>query len=158
MRLYLVRHGKAERDSPTGRDEDRPLNQRGERQATWLGETLARLPMGDRPGLMYASPAVRARATAERIQRHLSIDLRFEDALRLGAGIEATWGLVTRLAEGTVPVMIVGHNPTLEILVEALTGGDDCEMRTGEAAVIETPEAGSLEGMCRLVGRMRSPE
>lgn len=158
MRLYLVRHGKAERDSPTGRDEDRPLNQRGERQATWLGETLARLPVGDRPSLIFASPAARARATAELIQRDLSIDLRFDDALRLGAGIDATWRLVTRIAEGNAPVMLVGHNPTLEILVEALTGGNNCEMRTGEAAAIETPEAGSLEGMCRLIGRMRSPE
>lgn len=160
MRLYIVRHAKAERDSSTGRDEDRPLNTRGERQAQWLGDTIARLPAGDRPGTILASPAVRARETAKIIQRHLECELRFDEALRLGASIESAIQLVEQLVERAATVMIVGHNPTLEILVEALTGEADSEMRTGEAAVIDAPTgaAGGLEGRCRLIGRMRSPE
>ncbi len=157
MHLYLIRHGKAERDSPTGRDEDRPLNERGVRQAQWLGETISRLPKNDHPAIILSSHAVRARETAKILQACLEVELRFEDALRLGAPLDATIDFVRAVAASTEPAMLIGHNPTLEALVELLTGESDCEMRTGEAIVLQTPDAGSVDGRCPLIRRMRMP-
>ncbi|MBL8747390.1 MAG: histidine phosphatase family protein [Phycisphaerae bacterium] len=155
LRLYLVRHGKAERDAPSGRDEDRPLAERGERQAVWLGRAIAQLPRADRPTVIHASPAARASATAQILQRQLQVDLRFEEALRLGAALDASIGVVRDIIGRAEQAMIVGHNPTLEVMLELLTGDDDCAMRTGEAAVLHSaaPDVGT--GAWRLMTRMR---
>ena len=54
-----------------GRANDSPLTGRGRAQASALGERLARLPAAQRPSLLFASTAVRARETAEAISRAL---------------------------------------------------------------------------------------
>lgn len=76
--LWIVRHGEsagnvarqaahaaeADRIQLPGRDVDVPLSPRGEEQANALGEWFARLPPGERPEVLYASPYVRALQTA----------------------------------------------------------------------------------------------
>lgn len=161
MRLYLVRHGKAEKQSPTGRDEDRPLQPRGERQSRWLGETLVRLAEGDRPALLLASPALRADQTARIINEQLHADCKTEPALNLGEPVEHVLDLLKTHPGRHAPLMLVGHNPTMEILLSILVEGvegEAAEMRTGEAAVIELPIDRPLDANCRLVGRMRYPD
>ncbi|MEO0631188.1 MAG: histidine phosphatase family protein, partial [Planctomycetota bacterium] len=61
--LAILRHGKAERDSPTGMDADRPLAARGARQAEWMGGQLAEAGFGK--AAVFASPAARTWSTAE---------------------------------------------------------------------------------------------
>lgn len=155
MILFIVRHGKAERSAPSGRDEDRALNDRGVRQSLWLGETIARMPERERPGIILTSPAKRALTTAQLIRKGLQTELRAEQALALGASIDETADLIRRAAGSDEPVLLVGHNPTLEFLVEALTSRRDGEMRTGEAAILEIPDEAALDGGCRLIGRLR---
>jgi len=41
MRVWIVRHGKAEANSALGKDADRALAPRGEEQARWLGRMIA---------------------------------------------------------------------------------------------------------------------
>ncbi len=147
MRLYLIRHGKAERDSDTGRDEDRRLAPRGERQAVWLGETLG---AGELPPVrIVASPAARAARTAVLIADVLGLEVETSD--EVGLGSRASWvvGLVGLIAEAaeTGSLAIVGHNPTLSIVAGTLVGGVGCvggagqiELRTGEAAVLDLPD------------------
>ena len=76
--LMIVRHGQSAgnvaRDAAEAarqvmidlatRDADVPLSARGERQAQALGDWLRRLPPGERPNVILASPYVRARQTA----------------------------------------------------------------------------------------------
>jgi len=77
-RLWLVRHGESAGnvardaaeaagypviDIPT-RDADVPLSALGERQARAVGEWFGRLPLGEAPTVVRASPYVRARQTA----------------------------------------------------------------------------------------------
>ena len=62
-RLILFRHAKAERDSESGDDFDRPLAPRGRSEAKAMGEQLAAL--GFRPDLVLISPALRTRETWE---------------------------------------------------------------------------------------------
>ena len=65
MVLYVIRHGKAHPDSPTGRDRDRALKPKGHRQADFLGALLR--DRDDRPSLVVTSTFRRAYETAERI-------------------------------------------------------------------------------------------
>lgn len=165
MRLYLVRHGKAEKKSPTGRDEDRPLQPRGERQSRWLGETLLQAPVAERPSLILTSPAVRAHETAKLIRELLQCAVRVENALQLGEPAEDALEMILRAAQGPgerlESLMLIGHNPMMEILLPGLVAGlspEESEMRTGESAVIDVPESGPIEERCRLIARMRYPD
>lgn len=137
MRLWVVRHGKAEQSSLTGRDEDRPLLKRGESQARWLGEQIAGKKR--RPGLILASGLLRARHTAQIIHEHVGGTLETVRDLETGKSVSEAVALISsRINEGGL--MLVGHNPTLGELVWVLERGlppHEAMMRTGEAVVFD---------------------
>ena len=58
MRLFIIRHGKAERTAPTGRDADRLLAPRGQEQARMVSEDASGIGEPDSP----ASPLQKGRA------------------------------------------------------------------------------------------------
>jgi phosphohistidine phosphatase len=137
MRLWIVRHGKADQVSPTGRDEDRELMKRGRKQAEWLGEKIASKKR--RPAMILSSGLARARATAELINQHLKCELEYARELETGRAPSLVADLICRrISEGGL--MVVGHNPTLGELVWILERGlpaHEAMMRTGEAAVFD---------------------
>jgi phosphohistidine phosphatase len=164
MRLYLMRHGKAEKKSPTGRDEDRPLQPRGERQSKWMAQTMLAAAPIDRPTLLLHSPAVRAVATAAILHDTLRCERRVETRLSLGHPADDVLDLIAELAgeRSGAPgaVVLVGHNPQMEILLTSLVPGladEASEMRTGEAALMEIPP-GAAAGQARLLARLRLEE
>jgi phosphohistidine phosphatase len=67
--LLLVRHAKSSKSEPALPDKDRPLNDRGKRDATKMGERLAKREVG--PDLILSSPAKRALKTAQIIAKKL---------------------------------------------------------------------------------------
>lgn len=160
MRLYLMRHGKAEKKSPTGRDEDRPLQPRGERQSKWMAQTMLAAAPIDRPTLLLHSPAVRAVATAAILHEALRCERRVEPLLSLGHPADDVLDLIAEVARhdaGGGAVVLIGHNPQMEILLTSLVTGladEASEMRTGEAALMEIPP-GAAAGQARLLARLR---
>ena len=165
MRLYLMRHGKAEKKSPTGRDEDRPLQHRGQRQSRWMGQTMAQADRSERPGLILTSPAVRAVQTANILVELLGCEVRRDPRLSLGMPAEDVLELIREFqpvaVSGGSAMVLVGHNPQLEIILPTLVPGlshEQSEMRTGEAALLSVPESGAIEGRATLVRRMRSSD
>ena len=68
--LFLVRHAKSSRDDVTLPDKERPLADRGKRDAPMMGERLAKRQV--RPDLILSSPARRAFSTAEIIAKELN--------------------------------------------------------------------------------------
>lgn len=79
MELLLIRHGQAEPIKGAEAPElDYPLTERGREQARLLAERLAGAP----PDLLYASPILRARQTAEIVADRLGQDIIFEPGLR----------------------------------------------------------------------------
>ncbi len=62
-RLMLLRHAKTETDAPTGRDQDRRLDERGHQDAAMIGDFIASHP--PMPELVLVSTAVRAQQTWE---------------------------------------------------------------------------------------------
>jgi len=65
--LLLIRHAKSSRDDIALPDKDRPLDERGKRDAPKMGERLAKRDV--KPDLILSSPARRALTTAQRARR-----------------------------------------------------------------------------------------
>jgi len=155
MKLVIARHGKAEPDSPTGRDADRRLTPRGEQQALWLGRSL--LAQGFEDALILASHAERARRTAEIIGDVLGIQPHLTPHLMIGRSASEAIEVIE--SNGSADrLILVGHNPTVSELAGILTHGLNCchvGLKTGAAALIElkgtaTPGHASLEYIIRL--------
>jgi phosphohistidine phosphatase len=120
--LVLIRHAKSSWDDSTLLDQDRPLNDRGRRDAPKMGERLAKRDV--KPDLILSSPAVRALRTAEIIAR--KVDYRRKDIVvneRLYA-VEADdlLDVIHQLGDKVERVMLFGHNPELTELAHRLSG------------------------------------
>lgn len=148
MRLYIVRHGKAERDSESGRDQDRDLRPRGKRQAEFLADALA----ADEhvPGLIVTSRFNRAFDTARAIQQTVGCPLHTDPLLETDLPVSNAVTVVQRIASRTDvrALAIVGHNNQLTEFVAMLGSGhndvDGHYLRTGEAAVFDVLEPDAL--------------
>jgi phosphohistidine phosphatase len=138
MKIAIVRHGKAHPRSESGRDRDRMLATRGERQARWLGERFA--ADGNRPELILSSPYERAIATARLINEGLGVPLQTADELACDEPVSKVLALIERCAAHPT-LMLVGHNPQLSKLVSLLIGSQE-ELSTGQAALIDLDLAG----------------
>ncbi len=146
MQLFILRHGKAERHATSGRDEDRPLADRGRAQAQYLaGLFTSILP---RPVLILSSPAVRANATALVIAQAINLKVRHDDALALDTTFKGALTLVEGLLDRPAPALLVGHNPTLSRLVDHLAAAD--ELRTGELSVLDLTSLSDARELTRF--------
>jgi phosphohistidine phosphatase len=136
MLLWIVRHGKAEPASPSGKDDDRPLAPRGRRQADWLGTQI--LSRADRPRAIISSPVRRAIDTARLVNASLAVPLETSRALEVGRPASTAVSLFQD-HDAPGPLMLVGHNPQLEKLVGLLTRGQGAEsgMSTGQAVLLD---------------------
>ncbi len=131
-RLMLLRHAKTEPDAPSGRDQDRRLDERGHRDAAEIGAWIGRHPPF--PDLVQVSPAVRAKQTWElaweAMKERVAPPL-VEFLPDLYAADPAQMLEVIRSACVTDPkrLMVVGHNPGMHELALALTGSGDATLR-----------------------------
>lgn len=127
--LYLLRHAKSAWDDPNLADHDRPLAPRGEDAAPRVGRTMRDL--GVAPGRVLCSSAARARRTWELVGGELDADPAV--AVR-GDLYDADAGDVLDAVRETPDeiesLVVVGHNPTMERLAEALAGdGEPAALR-----------------------------
>ena len=119
--LLLLRHAKSSWKNKSLKDFDRPLNERGKRDAKAIGRLIRKEEIV--PDLVLSSPAVRARETTAIVlaTAKLATELRYDeriyeaDALRL---LE----VISQIEENFNSVLLVGHNPGMEELLELLTG------------------------------------
>jgi phosphohistidine phosphatase len=129
MRLYLVRHARADQSEP---DELRRLTADGRAEARELGTRLAR--EGVEPDAVLSSPLLRARETADEIARATGAEAEPMDLLAPGATAEDVTEAVTGRGD---TVVVVGHQPDCGRIAAALTGGDEPPFPTAGLAVIE---------------------
>jgi probable phosphoglycerate mutase len=74
--FYLIRHGESEaniKNIAAGGGVDSPLSQLGKQQADALAPFMPKLPV--RPSKIFHSPQIRAKETAQRINRHLNLEM-----------------------------------------------------------------------------------
>lgn len=119
--LLVLRHAKAEADSSDGHDLHRALALRGRKDAELAGKTLRKL--GLVPDRILSSPSTRTRETVEIVVAKLkeSPPVVYEDSIydaSVGALVH-----VLRAQEDSDCLLLVGHNPGLEQLLERLVSG-----------------------------------
>jgi phosphohistidine phosphatase len=143
--LTLLRHAKSTWDDPVARDFDRPLNPRGRRAARTVGREM------NAQGLAFdrvlASPARRVIETLEEVAASFG-DLQpvYDERLYL-ASTETLLDLVRGEADDTGRLLLVGHNPGMEMLTLQLTRDEGSGLRgeveikypTGTLAEIRLP-------------------
>lgn len=138
MIVYIIRHGKAEMDSDTGRDADRNLTKRGRNQARAIAEFLSS-EHTQIPNRVFASPYNRTMQTAAPIWTALDQPQQVEERL---AAIRSVSDLISVIPDADVDaIALISHNPTVSRAVDVLIGGPsapyDCSMRTGELFGLE---------------------
>jgi len=119
--LFLVRHAKSSRAEPVLSDKDRPLAERGERDAPEMAGRLAR--RGVNPDLIISSPAYRALATAKIIAKALDYkrkNIEIDDRLYPGQ-VSELLRMIRALDDTLERVMLLGHNPALAELAHHLS-------------------------------------
>ncbi len=135
--LLIVRHAKSSWKHVEVADHDRPLTKRGKQDAKRLGQQL--LDQDLVPQLIISSTAKRARATTKRIAEGAGYagEIVLEHEL-YHAGPMGYIRTLQSLDNGLQRVMIVGHNPALEVLLEVLTG-EAKWLPTGAMACVNLP-------------------
>jgi phosphohistidine phosphatase len=120
--LWLVRHAKSSWSDSTLSDFNRPLNGRGERDAPRMGRRLAARP--SRPDVLIASPAARAKRTAEIIAGAIGYDADtiVWDRRIYDASPSDLLQLIRATAKEAESAMVLGHNPAMTIVANALGG------------------------------------
>lgn len=124
-RVYLLRHANARWATPGERDFDRPLDDRGYSEAEIIADRAADL--GFEPDIVISSTARRCRETAQSIRRAFNetVEIMFVDEM-YNADAETYLALISAQRESR-SVMLVGHNPTMEAVVEKLIGHSQME-------------------------------
>ncbi|MBT8439105.1 MAG: NUDIX domain-containing protein [Gammaproteobacteria bacterium] len=117
--LLVYRHGHAKRNDVAA-DIDRELRDKGKRNAQRIGIWLAR--HNKLPDLVIASPATRARRTAEKTCKTagLSGDKVKTDERIYQSGVNELLEVLRELDGKYKRVLLVGHNPSLEMLLDYL--------------------------------------
>ena len=127
--LWLLRHGHALDGSP---DAERPLSEKGERQARAAGRALKAL--GVEMDACLTSPKMRAADTAKLACEALGIEA-MQEPLLAGGPFDAN-ALAAGLGD---EVLLVGHDPDFSTAVHDLTGAQ-VRLKKGGLAGIEKGE------------------
>ncbi len=124
LTLCLLRHAKSSWDDAGLGDHERPLAERGARDAPRIGAWMAEA--GLVPDVVLCSDAVRTRATLALVLSALPAppaEIRTEPALYL-AGPETIKAHI-RAVDGARSILVIAHNPGMHALALELTGGGD---------------------------------
>ncbi len=118
--LFLVRHAKSSWENFRLSDNERPLSERGERDAPIMGKRLA--SRGVKPDILISSPALRAHSTAMKIAVEIGYpeaDIQMKAKLYF-EGFSAMLDIIHSIASSVDTAMLFGHNPTMTRAVNTL--------------------------------------
>ena len=168
MKLYILRHGEAaEHGDPRYKnDADRPLTPKGIQRTKALAHALRQLDITF--DVIFSSPLVRARETAEVVERGLRLHGRLEltEHLAPSGDVEKLVHQLNKVRPAPESILLVGHEPYLSSLISLLcTGGSHlsltlkkgglCRMEVGS---LRAARCASLEWLLspRLIGPKRA--
>jgi phosphohistidine phosphatase len=119
--LLVLRHAKSSWNHPELDDHERPLNERGRRDGPRMGELMR--TYGLMPDIVISSDAVRAQLTADAVAEaaRYAGEILLDPRLYMASPADIL-SLLRTVREDAETVMIIGHNPGLEELIEQLTG------------------------------------
>jgi phosphohistidine phosphatase len=121
--LYVIRHAKSSWDVYDLDDFERPLNDRGKRDAPRMGKRLKEKEI--HPDLMLSSPAKRALSTARRIAKVIGYKKENIKTVRnlYHPDEETILAIVQQLPAHCTSAMLFSHNPGLTDFVNTLMNG-----------------------------------
>ena len=137
-RLLILRHAKSDWKDPDLPDHDRPLNKRGRHDAPLMGKLLKDEDL--KPDLIVSSSATRAKKTAELVAKQCKYkgEIVINQAL-YEAEPKDYLKILERLSVTYKTVLMVGHSPTIEEIIEMITSSSDVIMPTCALAHIRLP-------------------
>ena len=162
LTLILLRHAKSDWHSGAADDFARPLNARGRRDAAAMGKYLAENNIA--PAVMLASPAERARETAELVRAEwlgdapnapdINRDINYERRLYNASPAQIRAIAAARLTRDS-RVMIIAHNPGMSETLRAYCPqvkpfADGKLMPTCALAVINFTDGDLTDGRAKL--------
>lgn len=151
--LFICRHAKSSWDHPSLPDFDRPLSERGLFDASVMAQRL--VDRGIHPDLICASPAERARKTAEIYADAIGYplaEISFKQRL-YSASASRLLTLLQEIAPSVETLMLVGHNPECTQLAKLLGDTTVDEISSGGMVALDlavslwsqvNPHCGSL--------------
>ena len=130
-RLNLLRHAKSSWDDPVERDFDRPLNARGRKAARTVGRELRAIGLAfDRT---VASPAARVTQTLQDLEEGYGGSLQPEFDRRIYLASAAQLLEIVQETDAAINhLLLVGHNPGLEMLALLLSASDPLRFQLEE--------------------------
>jgi phosphohistidine phosphatase len=138
LRLYFLRHGRADRSQYHGDDDDlRPLTDEGRRRLRVSADFIAGLEPGI--DLIVTSPLARAAQTAEIVAARLGLidDLKVDDRLGFGFGLSSLAAMLAGLEGDHRHLMLVGHEPSFSEVIGELIGDGFVCMKKGALARVD---------------------
>ena len=130
MKLYFLRHGKADWPNWGKPDDERPLTEDGKEQVAAVAKLLAQLEIA--PAIV-TSPLPRASQTAEIAGKYLTQKVRIDPLLRPGFDAGELRKLLKDFSGKSL--MVVGHEPDFTQTLFQLTGGRTKLSKAGVALV-----------------------
>jgi phosphohistidine phosphatase len=118
--LLIIRHAKSSWDTATLSDFDRPLNERGKKDAPAMAKRLIENKVT--PDLFVASPAKRAKKTAELFAKEFG---KSEDEISFvselyHAPVQAFYDIVSAFDDSHNCAAVFSHNPGITEFVNSL--------------------------------------
>ena len=146
--LHLLRHAHAgDPERWHGDDAERPLSEKGRRQAQRLGKLLD--DVDEAPDLFITSPKLRARETAEIVADELDVPVVVDR--RLGGGLDlATLSEILLAHADAERPCVVGHDPDFSELLGELLGIPLVPMRKGAIARVDVSGRNLVAGRGQL--------
>src|SRR3954447_10051942 len=127
--LHFLRHAHAgDPEGWTGPDAERPLSDKGRKQADRLGKFLAGVRFN--PDAIITSPKLRAKQTAESVAGHIGLTVTEDDRLASGFDLATVDAILADAGDPARPVL-VGHDPDFSEIVSLLTGSPELTMKKG---------------------------
>ena len=145
MKVYLLRHGLADRDQWNGSDAERPLTSEGrksmEREAKGMEE------LGVCPDRIVTSPKKRAKETAQIVAARLDMtDELVEDArLANGFNLERLAAILGTHADAKA-VLLVGHEPSMSATLGRAIGAASIELKKAALAGFDIDDPNAPKG------------
>ena len=142
-KLIVMRHAKSSWADEGQPDHERPLNERGMRDAPRVARRIGEL--GWQPQLLLSSDARRTRETS-RLMLSLwedGIEATFLPSLYL-AGPETLRTAISDVSDEVEVLLVMGHNPGWEQVVQRLSR-EYVVMKTATAALLEANNASWAE-------------
>ena len=134
-KLLILRHAKSSWDDPALADHDRPLNERGERDAPRMGKLIKDQDIV--PDMIICSTAKRARETAKLVAEHCGYKGKISKSSELyGEGFNAYFETLKAIGSDPKTVMVVGHNPDIQEFTAQVIGREE-RMPTAALAYAE---------------------